>query len=44
MAEKTAFDLTDRTNPGTWALHCRILPHAESDGMFGMVTAWVIQA
>jgi FtsP/CotA-like multicopper oxidase with cupredoxin domain len=33
------------TNPGTWAFHCHILPHAESaNGMFGMVTALVIQA
>jgi FtsP/CotA-like multicopper oxidase with cupredoxin domain len=31
------------TNPGTWAFHCHILPHAESDhGMFGMVTALVV--
>jgi len=31
-------------NPGTWAFHCHILPHAESDhGMFGMVTALVVQ-
>jgi FtsP/CotA-like multicopper oxidase with cupredoxin domain len=27
-------------NPGTWAFHCHILPHAEGPmGMFGMVTA-----
>jgi FtsP/CotA-like multicopper oxidase with cupredoxin domain len=32
------------TNPGTWAFHCHILPHAESShGMFGMVTALVVQ-
>ncbi len=31
------------TNKGTWAFHCHILPHAESDhGMFGMVTALVV--
>jgi len=31
-------------NPGTWAFHCHILPHAESaHGMFGMVTALVVQ-
>jgi len=31
-------------NPGTWAFHCHILPHAESAmGMFGMVTALVVQ-
>jgi len=30
--------------PGTWAWHCRILNHAErSDGMFGMVTALVVE-
>ena len=29
--------------PGTWAFHCHMLPHAESDhGMFGMVTALVV--
>jgi len=29
--------------PGAWAFHCHILPHAEGpDGMFGMVTALVI--
>ena len=32
------------TNPGTWAFHCHILPHAESDhGMFGMVTALIVK-
>ena len=32
------------TNPGTWAFHCHILPHAEGDhGMFGMVTALVVE-
>ena len=32
------------SNPGTWAFHCHILPHAESEhGMFGMVTALVVQ-
>ncbi len=30
-------------NPGVWAFHCHILPHAESEnGMFGMVTAFVV--
>lgn len=29
---------------GTWAYHCHILSHAEGpDGMFGMVTAMVVQ-
>ena len=32
------------TRPGVWALHCHILTHAERhDGMFGMVTAMVIE-
>ena len=36
--------LVKATNPGTWAFHCHILPHAESDhGMFGMVTALIVQ-
>ena len=31
--------------PGTWMWHCHILPHVENDtGMFGMVTALVVQA
>jgi FtsP/CotA-like multicopper oxidase with cupredoxin domain len=31
-------------DPGVWAFHCHILPHAEgTNGMFGMVTALVIQ-
>jgi len=31
-------------NPGTWAFHCHILPHAETpNGMFGMVTALIVQ-
>ena len=30
-------------NPGVWAFHCHILPHAESEhGMFGMVTALIV--
>ena len=36
--------IVDCDRPGTWAFHCHILPHAESDhGMFGMVTALVVQ-
>jgi FtsP/CotA-like multicopper oxidase with cupredoxin domain len=32
------------TNPGTWAFHCHILPHAETQhGMFGMVTALIVE-
>lgn len=32
-------------NPGTWAFHCHILPHAESEhGMFGMVTALIVKS
>jgi FtsP/CotA-like multicopper oxidase with cupredoxin domain len=31
-------------NPGTWAFHCHILPHAETPhGMYGMVTALIVQ-
>ena len=31
--------------PGVWAFHCHILIHAESNqGMFGMVTAVIVQA
>jgi manganese oxidase len=31
-------------NPGIWAFHCHVLPHAESEhGMFGMVTALIVQ-
>ncbi len=31
------------TEPGTWAFHCHILNHAESDhGMFGMVSTLVV--
>src|SRR4051794_345084 len=36
--------LVHATEPGVWAWHCHILPHAErSDGMFGMVTALVVK-
>jgi FtsP/CotA-like multicopper oxidase with cupredoxin domain len=36
--------LVKATNPGTWAFHCHILPHAESEhGMYGMVTALVVK-
>ena len=36
--------LVHTTLPGAWAWHCHILPHAErEDGMFGMVTALVVQ-
>jgi len=31
-------------NPGVWAFHCHILPHAEGPhGMFGMVTALIVE-
>ena len=31
-------------SPGAWAFHCHVLQHAEGqDGMFGMVTALVVQ-
>ena len=36
--------LIDCTEPGAWAFHCHILQHAEgADGMYGMVTALVVQ-
>jgi manganese oxidase len=32
-------------DPGVWVWHCHILTHVESDeGMFGMVTAWIVEA
>jgi uncharacterized cupredoxin-like copper-binding protein len=32
-------------DPGVWAWHCHILTHAErDDGMFGMVTAFIVEA
>lgn len=34
---------TTEANIGAWAFHCHILNHAENDdGLFGMVTAWVV--
>lgn len=37
--------IIDCNNPGTWAFHCHILPHAEGhSGMFGMVNALIVQA
>ena len=36
--------LIDATELGVWAFHCHILTHAEGpDGMFGMVTALIVQ-
>ncbi len=36
--------LVQATSPGVWAWHCHILNHAErEDGMFGMVTTFVVQ-
>jgi FtsP/CotA-like multicopper oxidase with cupredoxin domain len=36
--------IVECSEPGAWAFHCHILPHAEgTDGMFGMVTALVVQ-
>ena len=36
--------LVRATNPGAWAFHCHILPHAESEhGMYGMVTALIVK-
>ncbi|HJR40905.1 MAG TPA: multicopper oxidase domain-containing protein [Gemmatimonadaceae bacterium] len=37
--------LIEATEVGAWAFHCHILPHAETPhGMFGMVTAMIVQA
>jgi FtsP/CotA-like multicopper oxidase with cupredoxin domain len=36
--------LVEATELGVWAYHCHILTHAEGpDGMFGMVTALIVQ-
>lgn len=36
--------LVEATEPGSWALHCHVLSHAEGpDGLFGMVTALVVE-
>ncbi len=36
--------VVEATEVGTWAFHCHILTHAEGpDGMFGMVTAMIVQ-
>jgi FtsP/CotA-like multicopper oxidase with cupredoxin domain len=37
--------IIEATEPGVWAFHCHILPHAETPhGMFGMVTALIVEA
>jgi FtsP/CotA-like multicopper oxidase with cupredoxin domain len=36
--------LVRATEPGAWAFHCHVLSHAEGpDGMFGMVTAMIVE-
>jgi hypothetical protein len=36
--------LVQASAPGVWAWHCHVLTHAEgADGMFGMVTTFVVQ-
>lgn len=36
--------LVEATELGVWALHCHVLTHAEGpDGMFGMVTAFIVE-
>jgi manganese oxidase len=36
--------LVEATELGVWAFHCHILTHAEGpDGMFGMVTAFIVE-
>jgi FtsP/CotA-like multicopper oxidase with cupredoxin domain len=37
--------LVHATEPGAWVWHCHILNHVEAkDGMFGMVTAIIVEA
>ena len=45
IAPGQRFDvIVDATEVGTWAFHCHILSHAESEtGMFGMVTALIVE-
>lgn len=45
IAPGQRFDVVvQATEPGTWALHCHILPHVEGpQGMFGMVTALIVE-
>jgi FtsP/CotA-like multicopper oxidase with cupredoxin domain len=36
--------IVEATELGIWAFHCHILTHAEGpDGMFGMVTAMIVE-
>jgi FtsP/CotA-like multicopper oxidase with cupredoxin domain len=36
--------IVEATEVGVWAFHCHVLTHAESpDGMFGMVTAMIVE-
>lgn len=36
--------LVQLADPGVWVWHCHILTHVERDeGMFGMVTAWIVE-
>ena len=36
--------LIECNNPGVWAFHCHVLPHAEGRmGMLGMVNALIVQ-
>lgn len=36
--------IVEADEPGAWAFHCHILPHAESEhGMYGMVTALFVE-
>lgn len=46
VAPGERFDvIVEASEAGVWALHCHILNHAErEEGMFGMVTALVVQA
>lgn len=36
--------IIEADNPGVWAIHCHVLPHAEGEhGMFGLVTLVIIE-
>lgn len=36
--------LLDTSNPGTWAWHCHVLPHAEGEkGLFGLTTVVIVE-
>jgi manganese oxidase len=45
LVHVTSDFLGPNNTPGIWAFHCHILTHAEGpDGMFGMVTTFIVEA